>query len=400
MTEVNKHLFLHDSCTSCNYLQHSFYLLKIPVHTLTPSEGKSLQLNAPHKGIIFLCEHTLSMFNQSPELQNQTFSESQLIVAVQNPTRITPGFPYTAIKTPFSIYELNSALLAAKEQADEYYNFHPKLDTLVGNSKLINKLKLMIIQVAPFNTSVLIQGESGVGKDVVANCIHQLSVRKNKAFVPVNCGAIPSELMESELFGHEKGAFTGAYCRKQGRFEMASHGTLFLDEIGDMPFSMQVKLLRVIQENKIERVGGSTSIDVDVRLIAATNKNIEHEILENRFREDLYYRLNVFPIYVPSLREHPEDLPLLIENHLQKIQSRLQKNISLANDTLELLTHYEWPGNIRELANFLERMVVLYPDQVLTPDLIDEKYKVKIKKSRGRSKQHAFKEGHNLEAVF
>ena len=220
----------------------------------------------------------------------------------------------------------------------------PIFERLVGKSKQIAMIKSFIKQVAENDTTVLISGESGTGKEVIASCIHHLSLRKHKAFVPINCGAIPSELMESELFGHEKGAFTGAATRRQGRFEIANHGSLFLDEIGDMPLPMQVKLLRVIQERKIERVGGTSSIDVDVRLIAATNKNLQDMIQQNLFREDLFYRLNVFPIQVPSLHERSEDIPMVIEYHLDKIHERLNHRVVFTERALEILCHYAWPG--------------------------------------------------------
>lgn len=243
---------------------------------------------------------------------------------------------------------------------------------LVGESTIIADIRSMIRQVANCDSSVLILGESGTGKEVVASCIHHYSDRKTKPFVPINCGAIPSELMESELFGHEKGAFTGAATRRHGRFEIANHGTIFLDEIGDMPLAMQVKLLRVLQERKVERVGSTTSLDIDVRVIAATNKNLEDMIRHNTFREDLFYRLNVIPIHVPSLKDRPEDIPLLAVSLIEKISKRIKNHTEFSECAIEALKNYTWPGNIRELANFIERIVVLYHDKKVTNVEISE----------------------------
>jgi sigma-54 dependent transcriptional regulator, flagellar regulatory protein len=208
---------------------------------------------------------------------------------------------------------------------------------------------------------VLITGESGTGKEVVARSIHERSTRADKPFVAVNCGAIPHELLESELFGHEKGAFTGAISARKGRFEMADGGTLFLDEIGDMPLSMQVKILRVLQERTFERVGANRSSQCDVRIIAATHRNLEDAIVKGSFREDLYYRLNVFPIEMPPLRERLEDLPLLIEDLICALERSGHGSVRLAGDAVHALRGYHWPGNVRELSNLIERLAVLHP---------------------------------------
>ncbi len=245
---------------------------------------------------------------------------------------------------------------------------------LVGSSAAIEKIKEMIVQVASSNSNILILGESGTGKNIIASCIHQLSDRKSKTFVPLNCGAIPSELIESELFGHEKGAFTGAINRRPGRFEIADKGTLFLDEIGDMPMPMQVKLLRVLQEGIVERIGSTTPIEVDVRLIAATNQNLELMIQQHLFREDLYYRLNVIPITVPSLRERPTDIPYLIDHYIEKISKRFPNHAQFTSEAIDVMCQYDWPGNIRELANFVERMVVLHNEGEITADHIQEQF--------------------------
>lgn len=239
-------------------------------------------------------------------------------------------------------------------------------DNIVGNSSLMNDLYGMIEKVAPINTTVMIRGESGVGKELIAEAIHRASARKNGPFIKVNCSALPETLIESELFGHEKGSFTGANSQHVGRFEMADGGTIFLDEIGDVPLSIQVKLLRVLQQRQFERVGGTKTIDVNVRVITATNRNLEDMIKENKFREDFYYRINVFPIYVPALRERRADIPILVDHFIDKlnrINGTAVKRIT--SGALDLLMMYHWPGNIRELENVIERAMVLSSDNVI-----------------------------------
>jgi sigma-54 specific flagellar transcriptional regulator A len=212
------------------------------------------------------------------------------------------------------------------------------------------------------------RGESGTGKEVVARNLHYLSHRRHRPFVPVNCGAIPAELMQSELFGHEKGAFTGAVNSRQGRFELAEGGTLFLDEIGDMRLSMQVKLLRDLQERSCERICSNKTICCDVRIVAATHRNLEEQIRQNLFREDLYYRLNVFPIQVPALRERPEDIPLLVAEHAGRLKAEQRSNLRFSPGALVKLQQYPWPGNVGELANLLERMAILFPNRIVEED--------------------------------
>ncbi len=233
--------------------------------------------------------------------------------------------------------------------------------SLVGNSRSVQRVRKMVDQVAPTEATVLILGESGTGKEVVARNIHYYSNRRNKPFVPINCGAIPGELLESELFGHEKGSFTGAVGARQGRFELAEGGTIFLDEIGDMPLTMQVKLLRVIQERSFERVGSNKSIKSDVRIVAATHRNLEQLIDENKFREDLYYRLNVFPIEMPPLSSRAEDLPLLVNELITRLEHEKKSSVRLTPAAMMALCNYDWPGNVRELANLMERMTILHP---------------------------------------
>ncbi|GAB6196950.1 sigma-54 dependent transcriptional regulator [Lysobacter xanthus] len=239
-----------------------------------------------------------------------------------------------------------------------------------GSSEAVTRLNRMIDQVAGFDTTVLILGESGTGKEVVARTIHERSKRADKPFVAINCGAIPPDLLESELFGHEKGAFTGALTQRKGRFEMAEGGTLLLDEIGDMPMAMQVKLLRVLQERTFERVGGTQLYHCNVRVVAATHRNLEEQIAKGGFREDLYYRLNVFPIEMPALRERTEDLPDLIAAITRQLADSGRGRVSLTGEAVNVLKHYHWPGNVRELHNLLERLAVLHPNaQVRAADL-------------------------------
>ncbi len=246
----------------------------------------------------------------------------------------------------------------------------------IGKSPALRRVFQMVDKVSRTDSTVLISGESGTGKELLARLIHKKSPRSKKPFVPVNCGAIPRELMESELFGYVKGAFTGAYRGRAGRFEVADGGTIFLDEIGDLPIDLQVKLLRVIQEKTFERVGDSTPIKVDVRIIAATNKDLEEEVKEGRFREDLFYRLNVIPIHIPPLRERKEDIPLLVNHFIEKFNR--EKGFSIEGvdeDLVKALTNYHWPGNVRELENVVERMVVLAEGNKLTMDDLPEKIK-------------------------
>ena len=251
---------------------------------------------------------------------------------------------------------------------------HPAHKGLAGRSKAIQKTRELIDQVAKSDATVLILGESGTGKEVVAQALHRASLRKDKPFVPVNCGAIPGELLESELFGHEKGAFTGALTSRQGRFEMAEGGTLFLDEIGDMPMPMQVKLLRVLQERTFERVGSNKTIQCDVRIIAATHRHLEQEIEEKRFREDLFYRLNVFPIEVPALRERAEDIPYLIADLVKRMQAANRGSIKLTRNAIAMLMQHHWPGNVRELSNLIERLAIIFPEGLVDATDLPEKF--------------------------
>jgi sigma-54 specific flagellar transcriptional regulator A len=247
--------------------------------------------------------------------------------------------------------------------------------SLVGSSEPMAQVRFLIEQVACTQANVLVLGESGTGKEVVARNIHQLSHRAKGPFVPVNCGAIPGELLESELFGHEKGAFTGAISTRKGRFELAEGGTLFLDEIGDMPQPMQVKLLRVLQERTFERIGGSKSLKADVRVIAATHQNLEEMIISGEFREDLYYRLNVFPIETPSLRERKEDIPLLLKEIITRFEKQQSGTVKFTDQAIASLQEHPWHGNVRELSNLIERMIIMFSEQIVSVSELPLKYR-------------------------
>jgi DNA-binding NtrC family response regulator len=250
------------------------------------------------------------------------------------------------------------------------------LGNMVGESQKFESVLEAIQIVAPTDATVLIQGETGTGKELVARAIHDLSSRSKRPFIKVNCAAIPATLLESELFGHEKGSFTGAFAQKIGRFELAHQGTLFLDEIGEIPLELQPKLLRALQEQELERLGGNRTIHVDVRILAATNRNLKQMVEEGKFRSDLYYRLLVFPLTVPPLRERREDIPLLIRYFTQRYAKKLNRSIEeIPCAALDALTNYDWPGNIRELQNLVERSVILSPGRVLqigVPDKVPD----------------------------
>ncbi|MFK5947560.1 MAG: sigma-54 dependent transcriptional regulator [Methylococcales bacterium] len=294
-------------------------------------------------------------------------------IGLQVPTAIQKMITQTQ-EWPTLYFELNEVLKnlpAFKKTAVKAKNGNKGL---AGDSKSIEQVRVLIDQVAGSNATVLVLGQSGTGKEVVAQALHRASDRKNKPFVPVNCGAIPGELLESELFGHEKGAFTGALSARQGRFEMAEGGTLFLDEIGDMPMPMQVKLLRVLQERTFERVGSNKTIACDVRIIAATHRNLENEITEKRFREDLFYRLNVFPIELPSLTQRIEDLPLLINDLVARMEKAKRGSVKFTHSALSLMMQHPWPGNVRELSNFIERLTITKPNGLIDATDLPEKF--------------------------
>lgn len=294
---------------------------------------------------------------------------------IETAVKTTKLGAYDFIEKPLSLDKVILTINHAIEQKRlEQENNALRIDVesryeIIGKSKAIEAIKQQIERVAPSNSWVLISGENGTGKELVARNIHLLSSRNKKPFIEVNCAAIPEELIESELFGHEKGAFTGAISQKIGKFELANEGTIFLDEIGDMSLRTQAKILRILQEQKFERVGGVQTIEVDVRVIAATNKNLEDEIKKGNFREDLYYRLNVIPFSIPPLRERREDINMFVDYYLKEFSQETTRGIKeISKDAIAVLERYNWPGNVRELKNLIERLFIMTLSKVITPE--------------------------------
>lgn len=326
----------------------------------------------------------------APDFNERLFAANPLMVLIgygdsHAVELVAPGSDSVfTLPKPLVLDELESLVMRAREhQSMKMYDRSAENSaqnrllstTMIGTSAPMQELFEMISKVAASNATVLIQGESGTGKELAARAIHQLSDRHAKKFVPVNCAAIPDDLLESELFGHVKGSFTGAYANRIGRFEMADKGTLFLDEIGDMKASLQVKLLRVLQNREFEPVGASKSQRVDVRIVAATNKNLEELVASRDFREDLYYRLSVIPITIPPLRERREDIPVLIHTFLVRFNADKSHAVKgFSREALEILCNYEWPGNVRELENLVERLVILKGSGLIVPEDLPEKY--------------------------
>ncbi|GMR04397.1 MAG: sigma-54 dependent transcriptional regulator [Thermodesulfobacteriota bacterium] len=298
---------------------------------------------------------------------------------IETAVKATKLGAYDFIEKPISLDKFILTVEHALEQkrlADENRELRDKALTryeIIGGTDVMEALKKGIRTVAPAKSWVLITGENGTGKEFVARNIHLLSERAAKPFIEVNCAAIPEELIESELFGHEKGAFTSAVARKKGKFDMADHGTIFLDEIGDMSLKTQAKILRILQEQSFERVGGTELITVDVRVIAATNKDLKEEISRGAFREDLFYRLNVIPLHVPPLRERMDDVPLLMEHFLNEFSNQTTREApQVEKQALDMLRRYNWPGNVRELKNLMERLVIMTPGDTITVDDLPE----------------------------
>ena len=270
------------------------------------------------------------------------------------------------------IQELKDKLAQEKLYLQDEVRSELNFREIVGKSVALRRILMLVETVAPTDSTVLIYGETGTGKELIARAIHNLSSRHSNAFVKLNCAAIPTGLLESELFGHEKGAFTGAIAQRIGRFELANRGTVFLDEIGEVPLDLQTKLLRVLQEREFERLGSTRTLRTDTRLIAATNRDLSAMVEEQKFRSDLFYRLNVFPVRVPALRERSEDIPLLVRHFVQHFARRMNRNIeTIPSETMEALSRYSWPGNIRELQNLIERAVILSPGPVLRVPLTE-----------------------------
>jgi transcriptional regulator with GAF, ATPase, and Fis domain len=299
-------------------------------------------------------EENHNLFEKQKELAMSTFAQAI----------VPPGaqfYPPGAIETV--------TVVEPPRYAAETEGANPGFEGIIGSSSTLREVLHQVRTVAPTDSTVIIEGETGTGKELIARAIHTHSRRRNQPLVTVNCAAIPHDLLESQLFGHEKGAFTGAVARRTGRFEAADRGTLFLDEIGDIPLQLQVKLLRVLQEGEFERLGGTRTQRVDVRVVAATHRDLTRLVSENRFRRDLYYRLYVFPIEIPPLRERREDIPLLVQYFVDRYASKAGKKIRGINKkTLELLQSYLWPGNIRELQNVIERSVIVCEAENLSVD--------------------------------
>ena len=305
-------------------------------------------------------------------LQESAFSDEEISflarVASQVAIAVENSIAYRRIE------ELKDQLAREKLYLEDEIRTELQFEEIIGKSEALRRVLAQVETVAPTDSTVLIYGETGTGKELIARAVHNLSSRKSNAFVKLNCAAIPTGLLESELFGHERGAFTGAITQRIGRFELAHHGTVFLDEVGEIPLELQPKLLRVLQEREFERLGSTRTLRTDARLIAATNRELASMVDEQKFRLDLYYRLNVFPIRVPALRERPEDIPLLVRHFVQQFSRRTNRNIeTIPSETMNALIRYDWPGNIRELQNVIERAVVLSTGSVLKVQLADLK---------------------------
>lgn len=307
---------------------------------------------------------------------NKPFNSQELLARIRTHLELKYYKDHLAHLVAQRTAELQHAYDEIKQLKDQLQNeniylreqieLHYQHQDIVGKSKALKDVLVQIEQVAPTNSTVLLLGETGTGKEVLARAVHNLSSRQIRTMVKMNCAALPSTLVESELFGHEKGAFTGAISQKMGRFEVANGTTLFLDEIGELPLDLQAKLLRVLQEQQFERLGSSKTIEVDVRLIAATNQNLSKAVQEGRFREDLYYRLNVFPVVIPPLRERPEDIPLLVWSFVKEFETTMGKTIEqIPKRSMDALQQYAWPGNIRELRNVIERAMILSQEELL-----------------------------------
>ena len=348
--------------------------IEIPAQSCKFNELKSLKTTNKFSSIIVVCDANTSGSLATDEIKFLKEYPLLLVHDSQQMIKIPAGLKAKTLGLPCSYKSLNDALASITRHRQVCRRQNNSVQSIEGNSAAIKEVRCLIDKVAMTDATVLILGESGTGKEIAARMLHRQSDRADKTFVPVNCGAIPKELLESELFGHEKGAFTGAISKRIGRFEMAEGGTLFLDEIGDMDLNMQVKLLRVLQEKSYERVGGNKTQQADVRIIAATHRDLEKKIEEGDFREDLYYRINVFPIEMPALRERMEDIPQLIDSLINRLANE-RGNYSLDKASMNILQQFHWPGNVRELSNLVERLRILYHDQIVAPADLPEKYR-------------------------
>jgi formate hydrogenlyase transcriptional activator len=315
--------------------------------------------------------HAIGTLNLG-RLRDHAFSEDDVSFLTQVASQIA-----LAVENALAYYEireLKEQLSKEKLYLEDEIRTEMNPAQIIGSSASLRKVLKQVETVAPTDSTVLIYGETGTGKELIARAIHELSSRRGKAFVKLNCAAIPTGLLESELFGHEKGAFTGAIAQRIGRFEVANGGTIFLDEIGEIPLELQTKLLRVLQEREFERLGSSHTLRTDARLIAATNRDLEAMVSEQRFRSDLFFRLNVFPVQVPPLRKRREDIPLLVRHFAQQFSKRMNKVIeTIPSSAMDALSNYHWPGNIRELQNVIERAVIVSTDPTLRIDAADLK---------------------------
>ena len=310
------------------------------------------------------CLGVLSLASTRPH----SYSEHEIQFLLLAVNQVALGLANSLLRE--ELQKLKSESPEEKAYVEDEQNTIPSFDEIVGHSPALQRVLRPVEVVAPTDSGVLIQGETGTGKELIAHAIHNRSARRDRPFVKVNCAAIPSGLLESELFGHEKGAFTGAIMRKPGRFEVADKGTLFLDEVGDIPLDLQAKLLRVLQEHEFERLGSSRTQQVDVRVIAATHRDLKQMVEEGTFRSDLYYRLHVFPLTVPPLRDRREDIPLIVRHFVDKYARRMNRHIeTIPAKTMEAFSNYSWPGNVRELQNFIERAVILSPGTSLRAPL-------------------------------
>ena len=308
--------------------------------------------------LIFACKQPAAF--QEADVHFLQLVANQVAVAVENALAFQ------------EIEALKDKLAKEKAYLEDEVRTEHNFGDIVGESKTLRDVLKKVETVAPTDSTVLICGETGTGKELIARAVHDLSPRKARTFVKLNCAAIPTGLLESELFGHEKGAFTGAIAQKIGRFELANGGTLFLDEVGEIPLELQPKLLRVLQEQEFERLGGTRTIRVNVRLVAATNRDLGSMVAENRFRSDLYYRLNVFPLDLPPLRQRPDDIPRLVRHFTQRFARRMGRAIeTISSEVMDALVRYPWPGNVRELQNVIERAVILSKGSTLQVSLAD-----------------------------
>ncbi|MEZ0540323.1 sigma-54-dependent transcriptional regulator [Fibrella arboris] len=358
-----------DGFETCRRLKHDPALRTIPVLFMTALSETIDKVNGFNMGAVdyitkpFQLQEVVSRINTHLELRRL---QRELEAANASLERRVAERTDSLAKALAEVEQLKNQLQAENTYLRDEIRQTTNFGEIISQSKAFGRVLRQVEQVAPTSTTVLILGESGTGKELLARAVHNRSGRKNKALVKINCAALPATLIESELFGHEKGAFTGAMTQKIGRFELADGGTIFLDEIGELPLELQPKLLRVLQEGELERVGGSKTLKIAVRVIAATNRDLEKEVAEGRFREDLYYRLAVFPILSLPLRERKDDIPLLVRHFCQKHGPGIGKSIDLVPaEVIDALTDYNWPGNIRELENVVQRALILSPGRKL-----------------------------------